>query len=37
MLEEGAGSVVDGGAQGLGWEEGVPEEFGEDGGGVDEG
>ena len=37
MLEEGAGLVVDGGAQGCVWEEGVEEEFGEEGGAVDEG
>jgi hypothetical protein len=37
MLEEGAGLVVDGGAQRFAREEGVPEEFGKEGGAVDEG
>ena len=36
VLEEGAGLVVDGGAKGFAGEEGVPEEFGEEGGAVDE-
>ena len=37
VLEEGLGLVVDGGAQGCVGEEGVEEEFGEEGGAVDEG
>lgn len=37
MLEEGAGLVVDGGPESDIGEEGVPEEFGEEGGMVDEG
>ena len=37
VLEEGAWSVVDGGAQRLCGEDGIPEEFGKDGGVVDEG